>query len=247
MALVIAGCERRLVKLGLIMKEALVVFAKAPLAGQVKTRLIGALTAEEVAQLYICFLRDTFATMEVVQEERENLSLVLCFTPPDEIEAFESADLDGCLMMAQRGDNLGAKLRNCLADLFELGFSKIVIIGADTPTLPEEIIIEAFEQLTSQNQVVIGPATDGGYYLIGMSQLQPKLFEDVNWGSENVLTETLARAGEARLTISQLPLWHDIDSPQDLEKLKLEIKADSTLANNTRKYLKALLKTDKLL
>lgn len=247
MALVIAGGERRLAELDLIMKEALVVFAKAPIAGQVKTRLIGALTSEEVAQLYICFLRDTFATMEVVQEERENLSLVLCFTPSDEIEAFESADLDGCLMMAQHGDELGTKLRNCLADLFELGFGKIVIIGADTPTLPEEIIIEAFEQLTSQNQVVIGPATDGGYYLIGMSQLQPKLFENINWSSENVLTETLARAGEASLTISQLPAWDDIDSPHDLEKLKLEIKAEPALANNTGKYLKALLKIDKLL
>ena len=106
MVVVIAGCKRSLAELDLTMKEALVVFAKAPIAGQVKTRLIGALTAEEVAQLYVCFLRDTFATMEVVQEERENLSLVLCFTPADEIEAFESADLDGCLMMAQHGDEL---------------------------------------------------------------------------------------------------------------------------------------------
>ena len=124
---------------------------------------------------------------------------------------------------------------------------KIVIIGADTPTLPEEIIIEAFEQLTSQNQVVIGPATDGGYYLIGVNQLQPALFENINWSSENVLTETLARAGEASLTISQLPAWDDIDSPHDLEKLKLEIKAEPALANNTGKYLKALLNIDKLL
>src|SRR5438128_6274537 len=150
------------------MKEVLVILAKAPLVGQVKTRLIGTLTAEQATELYVCFLRDTFAVMEAVQEEREQLSLALCYTPAEELEAFEVADFDGCMLLSQRGNDLGERLQNCFVDLFELGFGAIVVIGADSPTLPEELIHEAFERLLVPGQIVIGPAKDEGFYLIGM-------------------------------------------------------------------------------
>jgi rSAM/selenodomain-associated transferase 1 len=220
------------------MKEALVVFAKAPLPGQVKTRLIGTLTPEQAAKLYLCFLRDTFAVLEEVQAEREQLSLVLCFTPADEIEAFEAADLDGCLLLAQRGADLGARLHHCFADLFAAGFTSIVIIGADSPTLPAEILHEAFVRLTEQPQVVLGPSTDGGYYLMGLNQPQPQLFAGISWSTEQVLLQTQAQA--TGLAISLLPEWYDLDTPADLEKLKLEIATGNAAPRLTSKYLKQL-------
>src|SRR5919197_1463340 len=125
------------------MKEVLVLMAKAPREGQVKTRLIGALSPAEVTELYLSFLRDTFALMEEVQAERESLALALCYTPDGEEEAFEAVERKGSLMLAQRGEDLGERLPNCFMDFFELGFDSVAIIGADTPTLPADYLLEA--------------------------------------------------------------------------------------------------------
>ena len=222
------------------MKEALVIFAKAPLPGQVKTRLIGTLTAEQAAALYVCFLRDTFAVMEAVQEERENLSLVLCFTPADELEAFEAAEIDGGLLLAQRGADLGARLMNCFADLFELGFSAIVIIGADSPSLPDELVSEAFGRLQISPQVVIGPATDGGFYLLGSNSAQPQLCAQIDWQVANTLSQIQARATASHLALSLLPEWYDIDTMADLQRLQQEITTDQIHLRYTGRYLKKL-------
>ena len=222
------------------MKEALVIFAKAPLAGQVKTRLIGMLTAEEAAALYVCFLRDTFALMEAVQEERETLSLVLCYTPATELEAFEAAEIDGCLMLAQRGNNLGERLQNCLVDLFELGFAAVVIIGADSPSLPAEFLSEAFERLQIPVQVVIGPAKDGGFYLAGMNAPHTSLFDHLAWDTEDTFSQIQQRAVEMNTKLSLLPEWYDIDTIADLQQLQAEIADGKAELKATSRYLKKL-------
>lgn len=222
------------------MKEALVVFAKAPLVGEVKTRLIGQFSPEEATELYVCFLQDTFAMMEEVQAEREQVSLVLCYTPADEIEAFESADLEGCLFLAQHGQDLGERLHNCFTDLLAAGFHSIVILGADTPTLPEEFIIEAFHRLAASQEVIIGPATDGGYYLIGSNNSCPQLFVDIDWGTDAVLVQTQARADKSETTLSLLPPWEDVDTPEALGKLQSQIAAGLVAPPRTSKYLKRL-------
>ncbi len=226
-------------------KEALVIFAKAPLPGQVKTRLIGTLSPEEAAELQVCFLRDTFAAMQEVQEERENLSLVLCYTPVDEIEAFEAADLDGCLLLAQTGNDLGERLKNCCADLFQFGFSSIVIIGADSPTLPAEIILESFDQLENEAEVVMGPASDGGYYLIGLNSLHAGLFANINWSKPTVFAETIAAIQTLKLKFATLLIWDDIDTPEDLKILQSQINQQAVNPRATAKFLKKLAKTAK--
>jgi rSAM/selenodomain-associated transferase 1 len=225
------------------MKEALVVFAKAPLPGQVKTRLLGILTPEQAAEVALCFLRDTFALMEAVQAEREALSLVLCYAPADAIEAFEAADLDGCLLLAQEGADLGARLRNCFADLFAAGFEAIVILGADSPTLPAEIVMEAFDCLAAPSQAVVGPATDGGYYLIGLNQPQPQLFADIDWGSELVCAQTQSQAQKTHLALTLLPEWYDVDTPAELAQLQHEIAAGQAAPRWTSKFLQRLAKS----
>lgn len=222
------------------MKEALIMLAKAPLVGQVKTRLRGALTVEQVTELYVCFLRDTFAMMEAVQEEREQLSLALCYTPAEELEAFEAADFDGCLLLAQRGNDLGERLQNCLVDFFELGFDSVVVIGADSPTLPAELVHEAFERLLVPDQVVFGPATDGGFYLVGMNVWQPHLYQQIAWSAQQVLPQIQARAEQMQLAHSFLPAWYDIDIPADLQLLQEQIAAGHVAPKYTGRYLSKL-------
>lgn len=216
--------------------------AKAPREGEVKTRLIGALGPAAATELYINFLRDTFAVMEAVWDERETLSLVLCYVPEGAEEAFEIIDREGSLMMAQRGDDLGERLCNCFADLFELGFDSVVVIGADSPTLPGDYLIEAFESLTREYDVVIGPAEDHGYYLIGMRSLHRRIFEEVPWGTSGVLAATQERAREVGLNLASLPVWYDVDTPEELEKLKRELGRDGSSAKSTHKFLKDLAK-----
>src|SRR5215813_8653911 len=214
--------------------------AKAPLEGEVKTRLSGALNPEEVRRLYVAFLSDTFALMEEVMEEREELSLALCYTPEGEEEAFEEVEREGSLMFPQRGENLGERLTNCFADLFAMGFESVVVIGADTPTLPGEYVFDAFECFETDDDVVIGPAEDGGYYLVGMRKLHKRIFEDIPWGGDGVLDATMDRARDAELNLVLLPEWYDVDTPEDFERLKRELIENKGAAKFTRRFLKEL-------
>lgn len=224
------------------MKEALVVMAKAPREGEVKTRLFGALSPEEARRLYVAFLSDTFALMEEVMAEREELSLALCYTPEGDEEAFEEVEREGSLMIAQRGETLGERLANCFADLFALGFESVVVIGADSPTLPGEYLFDAFECFETGDEVVIGPTDDGGYYLVGMRKLHRRIFEDAPWGAAGVLDATIERAKEAGLDLVLLPEWYDVDRPEDFERLKRELSVNRDVAKFTRSSLKDLAK-----
>jgi rSAM/selenodomain-associated transferase 1 len=214
--------------------------AKAPREGEVKTRLLGALSPEEARRLYVAFLSDTFALMEDVMEEREELSLALCYTPEGEEEAFEEVEREGSLMIAQRGATLGERLTNCFADFFGLGFESVVVIGADSPTLPGEYLFDAFECFETDDDVVIGPTEDGGYYLVGMRRLHHRIFEDIPWGGAFAMDATIERAREAGLNLVVLPEWRDVDTPEDFERLKRELDENKDAAQFTRRFLKEL-------
>ena len=222
------------------MKEALVLIAKAPLEGMVKTRLAVVLNPAETTELYVSFLSDTFAIMSSVWRERETVSLVLCYSPEGEEESFEAVEREGSLMLAQRGNDFGERLFNCFKDLLESGFDSVVLIGSDSPTLPEEYVFEAFENLKDDNDVVFGPSEDGGYYLIAMRLLHEELFKEIPWSTSEVMEATVKQAEKARLNLIKLPVWYDVDTPEDLERLKLELAADREKARFTRKYLKKL-------
>jgi rSAM/selenodomain-associated transferase 1 len=224
------------------LKEALVLMAKAPIEGQVKTGLIGTLTAEVARQLYIAFLNDSFAMMETVADERDDLSLVLCYTPEGAEEAFEEVEREGSLMMAQRGDDLGQHLANCFADVFNLGFDSVIAIGADSPTLPEEMVHEAFDSLADDNDVVVVPAEDDGYCLIGMRRPHPEIFQNIPWGTGGVMATTEALAKKVGLSLVVGPPWYGVDTPEGLERLKEELKTDKDAARFTRRFLKSLQK-----
>src|SRR5512145_2533647 len=216
--------------------------AKAPREGEVKTRLLGALSPEEARRLYVAFLSDTFALMEDVRDERDELILALCYTPEGEEEAFEEVEREGSLMIPQRGEKLGERLTNCFADLFALGFESVVVIGADSPTLPAQYVFDAFECFESDDDVVIGPTEDGGYYLIGMRKLHRRIFEDIPWGRAGALEATIERAKECELDLTLLPEWRDVDTPEDFERLKRELDENKGAAKFTRRFLKEMAK-----
>ncbi len=219
------------------MKEALGVMAKAPRLGEVKTRLHSVLSPAEATEFYRCLLRDTFVLMEAVQGRRPDLSLVLCYTPAGEEEAFKCIERDGALRLLQRGADLGERLKHCFEDLFAAGFESVVLIDADSPTLPLEYLLAAFEQVQKTDAVVLGPTVDGGYYLIGMRRLHPQIFERIPWSTEHVLAETKERAREAGVELILLPEWYDVDTPKELEQLIKEISAGSSAATFTRAFL----------
>jgi hypothetical protein len=232
------------------MKDALVIMAKAPVAGQVKTRLIGALDAAAAAKLYAAFLSDTFALAEAARDELEaeaeaagidyTLSIVLNYTPAGAEEAFEQVEREGSLMIAQRGADLGERLENCFAQLFAAGCESVVVIGGDSPTLPGEYLPDAFDALEDDHTIVIGPTRDGGYYLIGMRRLHAQLFADIPWSTNRALAETEKRANEAGVKIVLLPEWYDVDTPEDLARLRRDLENDQSLAPHTRRLLKSL-------
>ena len=222
------------------MKEALVLMAKAPIEGQVKTRLIGALTPAEAKQLYVAFLGDTFALMEAVMDQHDDLSLILCYTPEGQEEAFEEVEREGCLMIAQRGNDLGERLMNGFADVFKLGFDSVIAIGGDSPTLPEDMIHEAFDSLENDDEIVVVPAEDDGYCLIGMRKLHQQIFQDIPWGTGGVMAATEAQAKNAGLSLIVGPAWYDVDTPEALERLKEELKTDKDAAHFTQRFLKTI-------
>lgn len=232
------------------MKDALVVMAKAPVEGEVKTRLIGTLGAASAMKLYVAFLNDTFALAEAVRDEIEaeaeeaeidyTMSVVLNYSPAGAEEAFEQVEREGSLMMTQRGADLGERLTNCFDELFAAGYESVVVIGGDSPTLPGEYLADAFDALEDENTVVIGPTTDGGYYLIGLRQLHRRLFADIPWSTDQAFAITQQRANESGLKIVLLPEWYDVDTPEALAQLKTDLKADTETAPFTRRFLKLL-------
>jgi uncharacterized protein len=202
------------------MRQALAVAAKAPLSGKVKTRLHSVLSVDDATELYRCFLKDTLALMDSVP----GTDVVISYTPEGSEHLFEGIATAGHRLLLQRGESFGDKLFHALADLLSEGFDNAVIMDADSPTLPREFLARAFDALAQPgDRVVLGPAADGGYYLIGVKRPHRRLFERITWSSELVLGETIARAREVGLEVVLLPEWYDVDSVSEFERLKADI------------------------
>jgi rSAM/selenodomain-associated transferase 1 len=202
------------------MRQAIAVTAKAPRPGFVKTRLHGALSVDDATELYRCFLKDTLALAESIPE----IEVLVSYTPKGSESFFDDIISGGHRLVAQRGDGLGDKLIYAFEDLFGEGFDSAALMNADSPTLPRKHIERAFEALRQPgDRVVLGPAEDGGYYLIGIKRLHRRLFEQITWSSERVLAETIERASEIGLEVMMLPQWYDVDGVAEFERLKREM------------------------
>lgn len=200
--------------------NALVVVAKAPVVGQVKTRLCPPLSAAEATELFRCFLVDTVARVCTVPQVQG----CLAFTPAESEGLFRSLLPFPLRYLPQRGNSLGERLVNIFVDLLRDGFTRVVIMDSDSPTLPTAYLQEAFSLLDDpQNEAVFGPCSDGGYYLVGARAVHPRLFENITWSTSSVLSETLAQARLHKLHLALLPSWYDVDNGADLHKLAAEL------------------------
>lgn len=192
----------------------LAVFAKAPIPGAVKTRLCPPLTGEQAARLYAAFVCDTVRAAQAISKptvfyssDQEPLARLLA----------ENA-LSPAQWQPQGDGDLGARMARVPAPC--------LILGTDSPHLPVSFLQEALDRLAAVD-VVLGPAEDGGYYLIGLRAPQPSLFQGIAWSTSAVLAQTQARAEALKLTTFLLPPWYDIDTIADLNRLRAYLESTS--------------------
>jgi rSAM/selenodomain-associated transferase 1 len=198
--------------------QALILFAKDPVEGQVKTRLSSLLDAPTILSLYRHFLRESVEKVCSVAEVDRFIGIAS--TPVSGY--FDNVPRNYPIrLFIQEGENLGERMRRAFEDRFKEGYERVVIIGADSPTLPTAYIEQA---LQSEKEVVIGPSTDGGYYLIGMQGKVTDIFEGVPWGTDRVLSETLNVLKGQQAQAELLPVWYDVDLPEDLRFLKTHLE-----------------------
>jgi hypothetical protein len=213
----------------------LLVVAKQPSPGQTKTRLTPPLTSEQAATLYECFLLDTLDLVRRVP----GVQPVIAYLPREAEEYFARLAPDFQLI-PQSGPDLGARLDNALTEYLRRGDRRVAIMNSDGPTLPLTHLMAAFDSLDGDADVVLGPADDGGYYLIGLKQPAPRLLREVPMSTNHVAADTLALAAKEGLKVTLLPSWYDVDDVESLERLKAELAgAPGHVAKRTRALLDA--------
>jgi rSAM/selenodomain-associated transferase 1 len=216
-------------------RPAIAVMAKAPRPGLAKTRLIPALGAEGAARLARAFLVDTAALVQAAARASGAAAYVLA--TPDSAAAELSA-LTGLASLPQGGGDLGARIVAAFAGMFARGHAPVLVVGADTPCLPQAHIGRALALAESEpNAAVFGPSGDGGYWCVALSAPTPVLFEGIAWGTAGVLPATRERAASAGITIRLAPAWDDVDDPADLAALADRLAADPEAAPATRAAL----------
>jgi uncharacterized protein len=200
--------------------SALIIFAKAPEPGRVKTRLCPPLTWDEAATLHGSFVLDTLeCTKAAIAKERLAVDRYIACFPSASLAFFKILEeRHGLRLLNQVGDDLGQRMHRAFTDLFGRGYRQVFIVGTDVPTLPLTVYHQALSLLASHD-LVLGPASDGGYYLIGLKRPVPELFTDVPWSTANVFAATCRNASALGLTVGLLKEWRDIDVAEDLRAL----------------------------
>jgi rSAM/selenodomain-associated transferase 1 len=194
--------------------NALAVMAREPVAGRVKTRLTPELASGDAARLYLAFLQDIFQKMASLP----GITPVVAYTPDTAEEYFRRLAPKNSLLLSQGAGDLGERLEHVSSGLFHRNFSRVAMIGSDSPDLPRDYLDLAFDRLLDHD-LVIGPCIDGGYYLIGLSGPEPSLFHGIPWSTGGVLGMTLRNAKSRGLNVALLPRWYDIDTIDDLGRL----------------------------
>ena len=209
---------------------AVVVMAKAPREGWVKTRLIAAYSPRDVVQFSDCMLRDTVALVQALT--RVHVA-VMC--PSEDVADVASRLPADVHVVGQRGNGLAAALVSAF-EHFVPGFHRVVAIDSDSPHLPLDILESALKLLET-NEVVVGPTEDGGYYLVGASAMHPRLFDSTPLGTGNARDALLANARALGLSVAFTEPWYDVDVPADLRRLAVELRNDPARAPRTAALL----------
>lgn len=216
---------------------ALVIFAKAPIPGEVNTRLCPPLTPDEAATLHGSFVLDMLErTKLAIATLQLSFHRFLACAPSSELVFFKiMEERQGVRLLDQVGEDLGQRLHRTFVDLFAKGYKQVIIVGTDIPTLPLSVYQEAIEML-GRSDVVLGPALDGGYYLIGLTQPTEKLFAGVPWSTDQVLAVTQQQAMTLGLSVGLTAVWRDVDTIADLQSLIAECREDNKKPKQHRTF-----------
>ncbi len=203
-------------------RDRLVVFARAPMLGAVKTRLVPPLSNEQALALHRALVEDTLERLARVGGNA--LERWLYVSEP--LAGQDALEIPSAWTLAlQNGDDLGIRMESAFRDAFHEEPGRMLLLGSDSPTLPLEYVGQAFKELVDRD-VVLGPAEDGGYYLVGCSTFVPELFRSIDWGTDRVLSQSKEALSLAEREFTLLPTWYDVDSQEDLARLRSELKSN---------------------
>ena len=200
------------------MTDALILFAVIPPTEKHQNRLMPFLRAEECRSLYNCFVKDVYQ-----KAKRSGADVYVFFTPRDKKGVFQSLLGEDAVLLPQHGEDLGQKMKNALGAVLRMGYDKVVLMGTDIPHIHTETIKNAFDSLDTRD-IVIHPALDGGYYLIGMKQEHDSIWNIKRYGTNTVMYDTLQHIKAESLSISVGQMYYDIDDKEDLKQLWNDIR-----------------------
>jgi uncharacterized protein len=229
---------------------AVAMVCKAPIAGQSKTRLSPPFSPEDCAALSACFIQDVAATIASLGADVTGYAV---YTPAGSEPALRPLLPESFRLLLQGDGDLGTRLVRATADLLAQGHAGSVLVNSDGPTLPRSILRAAVDAVRCGDNVVLSPALDGGYTLIGLAKPHPEVFTGIPWSTADVCRTTLQRAREAALTVTNVPAWYDVDDLASLHVLQAELGGSpppcatgETVggdARATRRFLATLVRT----
>lgn len=195
-----------------------IMLVRSPEKGTVKTRLSASLDEDAVLELYRCFVLDLLHTLS-----RGLFTVHICFHPPDSEKQIRQWLGERHAYSAQKGNDLGERMEAAFLEAFAQGFHKVLLIGSDSPDITVELLEEALSSL-NRHHAVIGPALDGGYYLIGFKagHLLHDVFTGMDWGTPAVYESTMKAFMEHGFAVHVLPVWRDIDTCNDIRAFRHE-------------------------
>ncbi len=213
--------------------ECILLFVKSPAGVKVKSRLAAAVGDETARALYNNFVLDMVGVLKAA-----HCPFRICYGPPGTGDAVSAWLGSGLTCMPQQGEDLGRRMENSFHQVFSEGFSSAIIIGSDIPDLPAAVLHEALQSLKTSD-AVIGPAVDGGYYLIGFRKdtLLPEVFRGRTWSTNTVLPETMGLFKRSGYRVHRLPEWRDVDTLEDLRALLLRNTRTDFRTSGTMTYL----------
>ncbi len=214
--------------------NAVIIFAKYPAYGKVKTRLSETLGVEFAVRFYKAMAEHTFQICLMLPKNKYDIFLF--YEKSEQSESVKSWIPSEFSVHLQEGSDLGEKMKAAFNRMFEKGYKKVTIIGTDCPELNTKILLKSFEEL-SDNSIIIGPSADGGYYLMGMNKFYPFLFDDIEWSSTRVFDDTLKKVKENNLHVYMLPGLIDIDTEKDLRQWLLVTKQSNKMTDLIREYI----------
>ena len=218
------------------MSTALIVFAKAPIPGEVKTRLCPPLDPDEAASLHGTLVLDTVERAKGLA----GASLYVAGAPDLAHPFFKVLEgRYGAKLLPQRGPDLGARMKWAMQDAFEQGAEDVLLTGTDLPTLPRARLMESLT-LIKKHDVVLGPTADGGYYLIGLRKMVPALFEGIAWSTAEVFADTKKKIEDAGLSLGLLPQCRDLDTLEDLKAFIGLCGKDRAITKRTESALRLI-------